>query len=97
MPMNDEVRKAMDSLDQSLEGAHQPTERNWIAASGELTRLYTIADSIDPLVVRLHDVTTQLEAANALLRGMRDGAFNIGGWADGIDEYFDAHLSEPRT
>ncbi len=36
---------------------------------------------------------SRLAAADALLRDMRDGAFNIGGWADAIDEYFDAHLS----
>jgi len=36
------------------------------------------------------DMAKRLEAADALLRSMRDGAFNIGGWADAIDEYFAA-------
>lgn len=31
---------------------------------------------------------SRLAEADALLHNMRDGAFNIGGWADSIDEYF---------
>jgi hypothetical protein len=84
--MNDEVRKALFCLERN--------DISWHTVNNELTRLTEIADSVDPLVIRLHDVTAKLEAANALLRDMRDGAFNIGGWADAIDEYFDAHLSE---
>jgi hypothetical protein len=38
----------------------------------ELTRLTEIADAVDPLVIRLHDATARLEAANALLRKCRD-------------------------
>ena len=44
-----------------------PTEA-WQTIRAELTRLTEIADSVDPLVVRLGEVTTRLEAANALLR-----------------------------
>ncbi|MEY2160453.1 MULTISPECIES: hypothetical protein [unclassified Rhodanobacter] len=45
-------------------------------------------------VMRAEKAESRLAAADALLRDMRDGAFNIGGWADAIDEYFDAHVSE---
>jgi hypothetical protein len=37
----------------------------------ELTRLTEIADAVDPLVIRLHDVTAKLEAANARLAEWR--------------------------
>jgi hypothetical protein len=32
----------------------------------------TLADAVDPLVIRLHDVTAKLEAANALLREVKE-------------------------
>jgi hypothetical protein len=36
----------------------------------ELTRLAEIADSVDPIVIRLGEVTTKLEAANAEVERM---------------------------
>lgn len=37
----------------------------WEILDYELHRLTEIAESVDPLVIQLHDVTTKLEAANA--------------------------------
>ena len=53
---------------------------------------------VDPLVIRLGEVTTRLEAANALLRTIR-GCINEtrGAYAGDVVREIDAHLSEPRT
>lgn len=56
MPMNDEVRKAVESRDRGY-----MNDAQWKTIRAELTRLAEIADSVDPLVVRLHDVTAENE------------------------------------
>jgi hypothetical protein len=43
---------------------------DWQTIRAELHRLTAIAEGVDPLVIRLHDVTAQLERADALLRGI---------------------------
>jgi uncharacterized protein YigA (DUF484 family) len=58
--MNDEVRKALYCLERN--------DISWHTVNNELTRLTEVADAVDPIVIRLHDVTAKLEAANALLR-----------------------------
>lgn len=117
MPMNEEVREAAETIDsffanraRGLTMAADINMYDWIAIRDELTRLTEIADSVDPLVVRLGEVTTQLEAANALLRNesalLRAWARESreGGWSTHqVDpmkrraDEIDAHLSEPRT
>lgn len=54
MPMNDEVRKAVEEC--AAQGCESAAE----TIRAELTRLYAIADSVDPLVVRLGEVTRKL-------------------------------------
>jgi hypothetical protein len=65
--MNDEVRKAVRSL-----YADESDNEAWLLVCAELTRLAEIADAVDPLVVRLHEVTTKLEAANAEVEQLRE-------------------------
>jgi hypothetical protein len=63
----------------------------------ELTRLTEIADSVDPLVIRLGEVTTRLEAANAMLREAVEWNWLEDGWPaemEDLDERITAHLSE---
>jgi hypothetical protein len=107
MPLNDEVRKAVDIdytageldrtaperiwLQSDTSGMNSERDDPWPGDDGvswcsesigglevqyiradllraELTRLTEVADSVDPIVTRPHDVTAKLEAANALLR-----------------------------
>lgn len=67
----------------------------------ELTRLYAIADSVDPLVVRLGEVTARLEAANVLLEIIRTGRdgkkYDYVEASDGHMVLVADYLSEPRT
>ena len=65
----------------------------------ELTRLTEIAEGVDPLVVRLGEVTTRLEAANALLREALPwvGSECSERHVSDLVERIEAHLSEPRT
>jgi hypothetical protein len=63
--MNEEVRKAVERMWLNSR-VNQGDDIAVIRA--ELTRLTEIAESVDPLVVRLGEVTTRLEAADALLR-----------------------------
>ena len=56
----------------------------------ELRESTHYANGVADLAMKHRDAAeSRLAAADALLRDMRDGAFNIGGWADAIDEYFD--------
>ena len=111
MPMNEEVRKALEEISRksfafdAMVAAGRITEElaleSLALADGpisttdaqtirdELTRLTEIAEGVDPLVVRLGEVTTRLEAANALLRTIHDAGY--------FRMRIDAHLSEPRT
>lgn len=93
MPMNEEVRKAVERMDYTS----QPitTEYNlraWQTIRAELTRLTEIADAVDPLVIRLGEVTTRLEAADALLRECTR-YLNPHHYPDTIKR-IDVHLSE---
>lgn len=67
MPMNEEVRKALDRVqiicDTESEWADIPIA-DWRTLNNELTRLTEIADAVDPLVVQLGEVTRKLERAN---------------------------------
>jgi hypothetical protein len=69
MALPKDVSKAVVRLDYT---ALPITEENnlaaWQTIRAELTRLTEIADAVDPLVVRLGEVTTRLEAADELLR-----------------------------
>ena len=100
MPMNDEVRKALDRVqiicDTESEWADIPIA-DWHTLNNELTRLTEIADSVDPLVVRLGEVTTRLEAADAMLREAVEWNWLEDGWPaemEALDERITAHLSE---
>lgn len=97
MPMNEEVRKAVEAANDAAKLATNDSEgvAQWNLIRAELTRLYAIADSVDPLVIRLGEVTTRLEAENALLRKIR-GCINEtrGAYAGDVVREIDAHLSE---
>lgn len=110
MPMNEELRKAVERMTANMYDPGCVAYMDAQTIRAELTRLTEIADSVDPLVVRLGEVTTKLEAANALLRDeatlLRAWARESreGGWSTHqvapmnkrADE-IQAHLSEPRT
>ena len=93
MPMNDEVRKALDRVQIICDEWADIPIADWHTLNNELTRLTEIADSVDPLVARLGEVTTRLEAANALLHRTRtthyDAAERIR-----LNANIEAHLSE---
>lgn len=57
------VQAAMDLLDVTLRETG-----SWQTIRAELHRLSEIAEGVEPLVIRIGEVTTRLEAANALLR-----------------------------
>jgi hypothetical protein len=104
MPMNDEVRKAVEALYQRAhrEGLAFLNPTNADAKEtirAELTRLTEIADQYDPLVVRLGDVTEKLGRANALLVECRRLTAHYFSAPNPYDLYerIQAHLSEPRT
>lgn len=89
MPMNEEVRKALDRVQIICDEWADIPIADWHTLNNELTRLTEIADSVDPLVVRLGEVTTRLEAADALLREVYDHGENMA-----LHEKIAAHLSE---
>lgn len=65
--------------------AWQTISAHLLSQEAEIGRLQAgFAKHVD----RVCELQSRLAAANALLRDMRYGAFNIGGWADAIDEYF---------
>ena len=86
--MDENVSKAVAAADAAMVGCGD-TEgvRQWQTIRARLVELEAENERLQ----------SRLATADALLRDMRDGAFNIGGWADAIDEYFDAHLSELGT
>lgn len=99
MPMNDEVRKAVEAADDAAKLATNDSEgvAQWNLIRAELTRLTEIADSVDPLVIRLGEVTTRLEAADAMLREAVEWNWLEDGWPaemEALDERITAHLSE---
>lgn len=100
MPMNDEVRKAVESMDLRFTSGNSIAierasmrDHEWQTIRAELIRLTEIDDSVDLLVIWLGEVTTRLEAANALLHRTRtthyDAAERIR-----LDADIEAHLSE---
>ena len=98
--MNEEVRKALDRVQIMCDTESEWADigiTDWQIIRAELTRLTEIADSVDPLVIRLGEVTTRLEAANALLRKCRDEfarlPHSLGYDFTHLPE-IDAHLSE---
>ena len=88
MPMNDEVRKALDRVQIICDEWADIPIADWHTLNNELTRLTEIADSVDPLVIRLGEVTTRLEAADALLREVKEDGNAY------LMSRIDAHLSE---
>ena len=63
------VQDAVKYGDECWDDGQDPDEREmWQTIRAELHRLTEIADGAEPLVIRLGEVTTKLEAANALLR-----------------------------
>jgi hypothetical protein len=77
MALPNDVSKAVVRLDYT---ALPITEENnlaaWQTIRAELHRLSEIAAAVDPLVVRLGEVTTKLEAADSLLRDIKDWDVN---------------------
>ena len=96
MPMSDEVRKAVEAADAAAQLAPDDSVgvAQWQTIRAELTRLTEIADAVDPLVIRLGEVTTRLEAANALLRECVHFIDYGGAADDDLAERIEAHLSE---
>ena len=100
MPMNDEVRKALDRVQIMRDTESEWADigiTDWQTIRAELTRLTEIADAVDPLVIRLGEVTTRLEAANAMLREAVEWNWLEDGWPaemEDLDERIAAHLSE---
>ena len=47
-----------------------------------------LREKADKFMWQVRGTCVRAEKAEALLRSMRNGAFNIGGWASDIDEYF---------
>jgi hypothetical protein len=75
MTLPQKVQDAMISLEVFARNDGFPFEDEVKCAAticAELHRLTEIAESVDPLVIRLHDVTTRLEAANALLYALKE-------------------------
>lgn len=99
MPMNEEVRKAVKAVRKHFDlSMDDDASEAWCKVRAELTRLTAIADSVDPLVVRPGEVTTKLEAANALLRECFSGDSDAEQYFGvGLFNRIQAHLSEPRT
>ena len=64
---------------------------DWLTIRAELHRLSEIDDSVEPLVIRLGDVTAELERANALLRDIA-GCQWFNREAPATVELIDAHL-----
>lgn len=71
MTLPQEVQDAVSEVDAWLSG--EPVYDDWQTIRAELHRLTEIAEGVDPLVIRLGEVTTRLEAANALLREIYAG------------------------
>jgi hypothetical protein len=62
MSMNEEVRKAVKVVRKHFDlSMDDDASEAWCKVRAELTRLTEIAESVDPLVVRLGEVTTKLE------------------------------------
>jgi hypothetical protein len=89
--MNEEVRKAAECMDGCISTLPEGNKHDWKTIRAELTRLTEIADSVDPIVIRLHDVTAKLEAANALLRDIASFPWFVSR-APFTAERIDAHL-----
>jgi hypothetical protein len=88
MTLPQKVQDAVNGMFDTIYDKDCIAYRRLVLIRAELHRLTEIAEGVDPLVIRLGDVTTRLETANALLLRYCVQVGELTKWLDPHDPIF---------